>query len=236
MNTGAVIFPYSPRNASVWAVFRDYLLTGYLLHLITLVSIYFTNHFYNLVFIHLGTGNHHGLFIDLLLLIWISSIPVFAQLDARSRYQNYKLLRDLLYRYGFRYKFVKALRHSKCQRDAAFVAAKVLGQSQLLKNYYRRCGYRWYHLLPDFILKNPFYLLTWNFWKTTFFARTYDPKYFKYWEYWRQFWGFKISLRIMAQLEQSTGFRFQSEGVKYLACWVPMAQEKVLPSGYCSHW
>ena len=154
--------------------------TGFLLHIITLSALCLSYEFFILTIRSLPSDYPVHLFSYGSLLVWLLTIPVFAQLDARSRYQNYKLLRDLLYRYGFRYKFVKALRHSRCQREAALVAANEMGYRLIVEKYYRRCGYRWYHLLPDFIFQSPLYLCTRGFWLTTFFARTYHSKYFSY--------------------------------------------------------
>ena len=134
--------------------------------------------FYHLTLWAMQYENHVMTFLFGYIFIWLATLPIFAQLDARSRFQNYKLLKDLFYRYGFRYKFVKALRHSRCQRDAALVAAGEMGYKSITHKYYVRCGYQWYHLLPDFIFKHPLYLFTKGFWLTTFFARTYHSKYF----------------------------------------------------------
>ncbi len=155
-------------------------MTSYLLHIITLISLFSAFEFCRHFIENFHEGNTIKIFFKSLLAIWLSSIPVFAQLDARSRYQNYKLLRDLFYLYGFKYRFVRALRHSRCQRDAAYVAALESGFSTRLSRYYLKCGYRWYHLLPDFIWTKPAYLLSRHFWKTTFFARTYHSVYFNY--------------------------------------------------------
>ena len=178
LKSESLTYPVYVRKIPFLVLFISYWQTGYLLHIISLLAIFLSFVFYQLTSWSLQSGNHISAIINGYLFLWLSSLPFFAQLDARSRFQNYKLLRDLLYRYGFRYKFVKALRHSRCQRDAALVAAKEMGYKFITEKYYRRCGYRWYHLLPDFIFKHPFYLFTKSFWITTFFARTYHSKYF----------------------------------------------------------
>jgi hypothetical protein len=108
------------------------------------------------------------------------SLPFFAQFDARSRFQNYKMVCDLFYKYGYRERFIKALKHSKCQREAAYIAAKNLSYKDEVKNFFYESGYRWYHLVPDFIWKHPGYLFSKHFWLTTFFTKTYIPKYYRH--------------------------------------------------------
>lgn len=157
---------------------RLYFRVGFMLHLITALSIAGILFYMKYLIAHANDIPSNKIIYGWLLLLWGSSLPVFAQLDARSRFQNYKLLKDLLHRYGFQFRFVRALRHSRCQRDAALTAAGMLGYSVDLKKYYSRCGYRWFHLLPDFIFTAPLYLFTRHFWMTTFFTRSYLSKYY----------------------------------------------------------
>ncbi len=160
--------------------FRNYFFSGYLLHMITLASFSLSLYIGNILFTGADSYYHPGVFVEALLFMWMTSVTILSQLDALSRYQNYKLLRDLIHRHGLKYKFIRAMRHSRCQRDAALVAADTLGYASKIKNYYARAGYRWYHLLPDFLFTNPVYLISWHFWKTTFFARYYCSKYYNY--------------------------------------------------------
>lgn len=118
----------------------------------------------------LQTGN---LIIKLCAITPFLSMPVFPQLDARSRYQNYKMLRDQFYLYGFQPRIVKPFIKSRCQRDAAIVAASELGFEKICKEHFYSKGYRWYHLFPDFVFCNPRFLVCKNFWVTTFFAKKY---------------------------------------------------------------
>ncbi len=180
LKAGTLTYPLILKKIPILVTLKTYIQTGYLLHAISLLSIIIADRVYRLTVISWQDESHLNSLLFGLLFLWLCSLPIFAQLDARSRFQNYKLLKDLLFRYGFRYKFINALRHSRCQRDAAIVAARSLNYDALLKKYYRRCGYRWYHVLPDFIFKTPFYLITRHFWLTTFFARTYHSKFFKY--------------------------------------------------------
>jgi hypothetical protein len=104
------------------------------------------------------------------------SLPVFAQLDARSRFQNYKLIKDQLYLYGFNPRIMKLFIRSRCQRDAAITAAQESGMGKQCKNFFRNNGYRWYHLLPDAVVSKPGTLLTKNFWMITLFVKTYHSR------------------------------------------------------------
>jgi len=112
----------------------------------------------------------------LLIAIIIISFPFFAQLDARSRYQNYKMLRDKFYQFGFHQRLVKPFGHSSCQRQAAYIAASHFGYRDLCKGYFDSLGYRWYHILPDFMYKKPVYFIKAKFWTTTFLVRYYKSK------------------------------------------------------------
>ena len=155
-----------------------YIEVGRLLHSIAILtavsSIFFFKLFLGAYFI----GNTIGLVIFGDLFLHTATIPIFAELDAYSRFQNYKLVKDLIYRYGFRVRFIKTFRYTKCQREAALYAARDLGCKFQILEYFRSCGYKWYHILPDFIWSHPEYLLTKSFWSTTFFAKTYHPKYY----------------------------------------------------------
>jgi len=154
----------------------SYVKAGYLLHLITLIEILVFGCLYYCLNmpVWFDTGDD---------LIWKSMaigcfvvMPLFAQLDARSRYQNYKLVKDHLYLYGFQTKILKPFMKSRCQRDAAKAAAEELGLCAECNKYFQSYGYKWYHLLPDILLKEPSILFTKNFWVTTLFTKTYHQK------------------------------------------------------------
>ncbi len=106
------------------------------------------------------------------------TLPFFAELDVRSRYQNYKAVKDLIHVHGFQERIVKPFLHSRCQRDAIIVAAKDLGCQSQLCSIYSKAGYRWYHILPDYTYKKPKMFLTKKYWVTTLFAKKYSMKYF----------------------------------------------------------
>lgn len=155
---------------------RSYILSSRLLHLITvleLILIYFTLPFL------LKINTDHSIWMLLLqifLVGYLFSLPILSQLDARSRYQNYKQIKDQLYIYGCNTRIFRPVLKSRCQRDAALISAKELGLYQFCDDIFKKSGYRWYHLLPDFVFKKPQFLITKYFWATTFFAPTYKAK------------------------------------------------------------
>lgn len=109
-------------------------------------------------------------------MIYLFSFPIFGQLDARSRFQNYKQIKDQIFIYGYDERIFKPVLKSRCQRDAAWLSAKELGYAKQCKSYFKSMGYRWYHLFPDFVFSKPEFLFTNYFWKTTFFTPRYVPK------------------------------------------------------------
>ncbi len=128
----------------------------------------------------LASAEHWYLSWYLVPVLFLTSFLVTTQLDAYSRYQNYKFVKDLLYKHGFRELLLKPFAHSRCQRDAAFEASKQLNYSIQTNQYYKKLGYRWYHILPTAVVRNPMVLLQKGFWITTFFVPHYESKYF-YW-------------------------------------------------------
>jgi hypothetical protein len=109
-------------------------------------------------------------------LMMLGLFPFFTQLDARSRFQEFKQARDQLIRYGPDRRIFKSLAGSRCQRDAVLAASKQLGHERDCREYFLAAGYRWYHLLPDFVKDHPDFLIYAAFWRTTFFAPTYRTR------------------------------------------------------------
>ena len=101
---------------------------------------------------------------------------ILAELDGYSRFQNYKQVKDQIYLNSLQERMLKPMAKSSCQREAAILAGSELGLEKEIKNYYYNLGYRWYHILPDFVFKNPLFFFTPLFWRTTFFASYYKPK------------------------------------------------------------
>ena len=169
---------HTERKVLVMNVIR-YLQTAYLLHLMGIFSIAmflvlgktFLNHWSN------GAGA-----AKLILLGYATSyfftLIFFSQLDARSRYQNYKMMKDKFYEYGFDARLLRPFMYSRCQRDAIGVAAREFRFEGAWKNLIQTAGYRWYHLLPTMIVRRPLTLFTKSYWKKTLFVKTYRSKYF----------------------------------------------------------
>ena len=109
---------------------------------------------------------------------WSIGIVVLALLDARSRFQDYKRAKDLFFEKGFKSRIAKIYIHSKCQRDAARVAAKDLGLLRQLDYFYQTQGYQWYHIFPDFIFRKPLLLFSRRYWRKTLFEPRYTSIHF----------------------------------------------------------
>lgn len=156
---------------------QAYFSSGRLLHLITLVELAIIS---VLMPDLITTDTGSNLFFAALKyygVIFLVSLPLLSQLDARSRYQNYKKIKDQFYLHGFDPRILRPGLNSRCQRDAALVAAKQVGVQDDCRKYFMAAGYRWYHLFPDFVFQKPQFLLTKTFWQTTFFAPTYTPRF-----------------------------------------------------------
>lgn len=152
-----------------------YLRLGKLLHLITIIELMLLAVFF--LYVNPGLWFSDGWFLlKVFLLGYVICLPVFAQLDVRSRYQNYKQVKDQLYLYGFRPRILIPYMKSRCQRDAVITASEELGLGQAVREFYKNYGYKWYHLFPDFAFSHPHYLLTPYFWKNTFFKEKYIAK------------------------------------------------------------
>jgi hypothetical protein len=155
---------------------RSYLFAGKLLHIITLLETMLIIILLPLI-MPLETGGSYILwFLKYYFIFFLFSLPVFSQLDARSRYQNYKQIKDQIYFYGYDERIFKPTLKSRCQRDAAWLSAQELGYGAQCKQYFYSCGYRWYHVFPDFLFSKPQFLFTLYFWRTTFFSPRYISK------------------------------------------------------------
>ncbi len=60
---------------------------------------------------------------------------------------------------------------------AAETAAEELGIKDQLQQYYQDCGVKWYHYVPYFMIKEPFFLFKRIFWSRTFLEDFYEPKF-----------------------------------------------------------
>jgi hypothetical protein len=106
------------------------------------------------------------------------ALVFFSQMDAKSRFQNYKKAKDLLYENGFQPRIINLFSASRCQRDAIRVAAFDLKMLQQLDTYYKQLGYRWFHLIPDLTFSRPELFFTRRYWQRTLFEKSYKLKYF----------------------------------------------------------
>ncbi len=118
------------------------------------------------------------------LIIRISLSTIFlgamisSQLDAFSRHQDYKKMKDLLHENGFRKMLLIPFNKSLCQRSAVLLAAEQFGFEEDFKENYKNLGVKWYHILPYAIMDNPFIFFRKEFLKATFFQPYYQSKYF----------------------------------------------------------
>jgi hypothetical protein len=155
--------------------FLTYLRLGYLLHVMTIAEIVvIISCFQN--FDLISWAKDEFIVLKSVFLIAFVTAPIFPQCDARSRYQNYKQVKDHLYLYGFQPRIIKPFSFSRCQRDAVITAAEELGMEKECTNYFIKQGHRWYHVLPDFLYHKPGYLFQKAFWLNTFFAKYYQSK------------------------------------------------------------
>ncbi|MDW5289832.1 hypothetical protein [Formosa sp. PL04] len=107
-----------------------------------------------------------------------SFVHIFLVLmDGWSRFQNYKRAKDQFFEYGFRKRIAANYIVSKCQREAALVAASELGIEDKVVNYYNQHGVKWFHYLPYFMVIDPLFFLRKTFWSRTFLERSYISKY-----------------------------------------------------------
>jgi len=78
-------------------------------------------------------------------------------MDGWSRYQNYKRVKDQFFIHGFNKKITLIYIGSKCHRMAAETAAEELGIKDQVQQCYRDLGVKWYHYIPYFMIKEPFF-------------------------------------------------------------------------------
>lgn len=93
---------------------------------------------------------------------------LLCQADALSRYREFKRVKRMLARHGFSPRIFRLVAVSRCQRDAALLAARETGCRAQARRVFRDLGYRWYHILPDAIVANPFFFFHPRFLRTTF--------------------------------------------------------------------
>jgi hypothetical protein len=103
-------------------------------------------------------------------------VALFAEADARSRFQEYLRLRAVFSRWGWKLRIVEPVSYSRCQRDTALVAAVRSGYGAEIRQYFWDKGYRWYHIIPDAVLKRPGYVFTRQFMRSSFLVKSYKRR------------------------------------------------------------
>ena len=167
-------------SSIIYQKISDFVLVGRLLHLTALISALMVIFFWRLAWESWINENMTLFVLYTYLTLYMLSIPIFAELDARSRYQNFKMVRDLFFKFGYKSRFIKSMQYSKCQREAAIMAGRETGYAEQVNSYFRSAGRKWYHYFPSFILTKPTFLFTKQFWITTFFVKYYPTKYYNY--------------------------------------------------------
>jgi hypothetical protein len=171
-------FDIARKKEGIQAKLLNYFGVGYLLHSIGVVSLLISAQLMVFTLTRFSPDQP----LPYVFFMWLSSFffmnALFSQLDAYSRYQNFKQVRDQLYQYGYQLRIVKPLAKSKCQRLAAIRAGRHLGMENEVKSYYHQLGYRWFHVLPDFVNRQPLFFFHPFFWKSTFFVKRYRSRFF----------------------------------------------------------
>lgn len=107
------------------------------------------------------------------LVLWGFSLGWFglagiALLDGFSRFREYRRIKRMLQRRGWNKRVFLLVAGSRCQRDAALLAAMEMGLGQRARGLFRSLGYRWYHLFPDAVIRNPLMFLHPRFLRSSF--------------------------------------------------------------------
>jgi len=98
---------------------------------------------------------------------WLG-IAGFAFADGISRHREYRRIKAMLLKFGYSERIFEPLASSRCQRDAALFAADETGHGVSARAYFYLLGYRWYHVLPDKVVRNPFVFLCPDFLRSSF--------------------------------------------------------------------
>jgi hypothetical protein len=151
-----------------WSIGTGYLSSGSLLHATTLMAM--MGIVFAVVFMETQP-------LKIIAVVGGGLSAVLAQLDARSRFQEFKQVRDQLIDFGPDRRIFRPVAGSRCRRDAALAAARQLGYETVCLSFFSGMGYRWHHLLPDRIIQEPRLLLTLSFWRATFLVPGYQSRY-----------------------------------------------------------
>lgn len=161
---------------SVLHFIKRYYKVGRFLHIVALMAFGIT--IFSVITLSSLTysGNKSDYLLWLSMLIVFGSMGILAELDGFSRFQNYKQLKDQIYFNGYRERLLKPMLRSSCQRDAALISCDELGLGNEVREYFKERGYRWFHIVPDFVFQYPHFFFSAFFWRTTFFTPYYKSK------------------------------------------------------------
>lgn len=95
-------------------------------------------------------------------------VALFAMADGVSRHREYKRIKAMFVKFGYKERILQPLARSRCQRDAAIFAADETGHGETARAYFSDLGYRWYHILPDLVMRNPLAFLRPSFIRSSF--------------------------------------------------------------------
>lgn len=95
-------------------------------------------------------------------------VALFAMADGISRHREYRRIKAMLLKFGYSERIFEPLASSRCQRDAALFAADEVGLGENARAFYAARGYRWYHILPDSVMRNPLAFLKPSFLRSSF--------------------------------------------------------------------
>ena len=115
-----------------------------------------------------GYGSAETFVFEWLGLFFSLSVLLCSSADAHCRFREYRRFKQLFLRFGFRPRILRLSGGSRCQRDAMLQAARETGLQQLVQAEFARQGYRWYHVIPDQIASNPFFVFHPRFLRSTF--------------------------------------------------------------------
>ncbi len=104
---------------------------------------------------HLDDGSHRAAAACAALAAGWLGLACVALLDGFSRFREYRRIKAMLARHGWNRRVFTLVAGSRCQRDAALQAAHEAGHGRRARRFFRALGYRWYHLLPDAVARNP---------------------------------------------------------------------------------
>lgn len=163
-----------PKQRSLWI---SYIVCSRLLIASSLLFVMESYLYYLPLERHITKGNliWSGYWLFMFLFAFFHIFLVFA--DAWSRFQNYKRIKDQFYYFGYKTRIVNQYIGSKCQRLAVETAADELGYGDEVRAHFKSMGYRWYHIIPSFMVQDPLFIFKRYYWKRTFVEKYYAPKY-----------------------------------------------------------